>query len=182
MPRAWWRGREFLDRYRASVFQNKEVPDIHYITMWTQLTLLNYTCENGYEGKFYFVFTIYTHKGDQTKIISLSKLWKFKIQKFTDFKDSNLTTGKSLPKKKNLPNPRRSVLEEFKRARPKITWNKKGQIDQKVQIVVLFLILPISFLKSLTSCTLLNLRTLLSWANKWGAGFKLWNKPNFILK
>lgn len=40
----------------------------------------------------------------------------------------------------------------------------------------------ISFLKSLTSCTLLNLRTLLSWANKWGAGFKLWNKPKLILK
>lgn len=46
------------------------------------------------------VFLLYTHKGDQTKIISLSKLWKFKIQKSTDFKDSNLTTGSSLPKKK----------------------------------------------------------------------------------
>lgn len=62
------------------------------------------------------VFLLYTHKGDQTKIIIPSKLWKFKIQKSTDFKDSNLTTGK-----KNLPKPLRSVLEEFKRARPKIT-------------------------------------------------------------
>ena len=61
--------------------------------------------------------------------------------------------------------------------------NKNGYIDQnQIGVNFNFNFAYISFLKLLTSCTLLNLRTLLSWANKWGAGFKLWNKPNFIVK
>lgn len=81
----------------------------------------------------------------------------------------------------HLPNPRRSALLEFRRARPKITWSNTEHIqhaqDQKsalkwVVYIIAQICMPIK--ASLTSWTLLNLRTLLSWGNKCGDGFKLW--------
>ncbi len=77
----------------------------------------------------------------------------------------------------HLPKPRRSELLEFSRARPKPPSGSQYIFKHQFsKCLPLFWNILEDFMP--TSWTLLSLRTLLSWVNKWGDGFKLYKQAN----